>query len=89
MASGPSLPSGNTAPYKQSSRSWRAGPSDWNADISDGEESSYAIRVPDDADAASEASAQVSKASGSPNVQQPPKKQAKTEAYESPAERGW
>eukprot|EP00969_Alexandrium_andersonii_P107167 4726518-Alexandrium_andersonii.AAC.1 len=76
MASGLGPPSGSSAPKKQTGHDWRGGPADWNADISDGEESSYAVRVPGD-DAASEASAQASKAS--PNAQ-PPEKQAKTEA---------
>eukprot|EP00969_Alexandrium_andersonii_P185555 8199583-Alexandrium_andersonii.AAC.1 len=64
---------------------WRVGPADWNADISDGEDSSYAVRVPDD-DAASQASAQGSQASS--NAAQPPKKQPRTEAYKPQAERG-
>eukprot|EP00969_Alexandrium_andersonii_P373584 15484372-Alexandrium_andersonii.AAC.1 len=37
-------------------------PSDWNADISDGDESTYAFKVPGD-DVASEASTRASRAS--------------------------
>eukprot|EP00969_Alexandrium_andersonii_P221254 9771733-Alexandrium_andersonii.AAC.1 len=55
-----------------------------------GEGSTYTFKVPGD-DAASQASSQVGKASSTTDwvkVQQPPKKQAKTTDYKTPAERG-
>eukprot|EP00969_Alexandrium_andersonii_P045226 1986088-Alexandrium_andersonii.AAC.1 len=54
MASWLGSPSNSAAPSKR--------PSDWNADISDGDESTYAFKVPDN-DAVSEASAHASRAS--------------------------
>eukprot|EP00969_Alexandrium_andersonii_P369003 15474151-Alexandrium_andersonii.AAC.1 len=82
MASWLGNPSSSAAPSKRSS--------DWNADVSDGDESTFTFKVPDD-DVASEASTHASRASftsewakvadGAPEAHQQPKKQAKTAEY--------